>query len=206
MVVDTAWRYNIHMCRWITATLASVLVTGTALAQVEKLPQSDKAPPKSQQPPRSDQTEPDRSKGMSSSKNTQIDISPPPNDAKDHPFSDTALPDDEDNESGVQEMRPWDPHRALKDNEVGLFYFKRKNYRAALDRFQEALEYKPNDAEANFHIAECLEKLDDPARAAKHYQEYLKILPDGPLAADAHKALERLGDTPARLPEKAQPK
>jgi hypothetical protein len=31
---------------------------------------------------------------------------------------------------GVQESR-WNPHMAEKDVEVGDFYFKRKNYRAA---------------------------------------------------------------------------
>jgi tetratricopeptide (TPR) repeat protein len=195
------------MYRWFTATCAFLLVAGCVLAQVEQLPQSEKTPPKSQEPPRSDQSQPDRATGMSSSKNTQVDISPPPDDAKNHPFSDATAPDDENDSADVQEMRPWDPHRAAKDNEVGLFYFKRKNYRAALARFQEALEYKPNDAEVNFRIAECYEKLDDPDKAAKHYKEYLKILPDGPLALDANKALEKLGKTQAaQQPERTQQK
>lgn len=196
-----------NMSRWMTAACVFLLVAGCALAQVEKLPQTEKSPPKSQEPPRSDQSEPDRAKGMSSSKNTQIDISPPPDDAKNHPFSDATAGDDENSDADVQEMRPWDPHRAAKDNEVGMFYFKRSNYRGALARFQEALEYKPNDAEANFRIAECYEKLDDPAKAVRHYREYLKILPDGPLAADARKALEKLGNTQAsQAPEKTPPK
>ena len=144
---------------------------------------------------------------MSSSKNTQIDISPPSDDAKNHPDSGSAIMDGESDNSDVQEMHPWDPHRAAKDNEVGLFYFKRKNYRAALNRFQEALEFKPNDAETNFRLAECYEKLDEPDQAAKHYQEYLKILPQGALAPDAHKALEKLGKTQASQgPEKPPPK
>jgi predicted TPR repeat methyltransferase len=89
-------------------------------------------------------------------------------------------------------MHAWDPHKAAKDIEVGDYYFKRKNYRGALERYKDALTYKPNDAVANFRLAECEEKMNSPADAVQHYEAYLKILPHGPFAADAQKALERL--------------
>jgi len=95
-------------------------------------------------------------------------------------------------DSDVEEMHAWDPHKAAKDIEVGDYYFKRKNYRGALERYKDALTYKPNDALANFRLAECEEKMNNPTDAAQHYEAYLKILPEGPLAADARKALERL--------------
>ena len=128
----------------------------------------------------------------SSSKDTRIDLSPPKDDQKNHPMSGAAVSDAEEAASDVQEFRPWDPHKAAKDVEVGDFYFKRKNYRAALERYKEALVYKPNDAIANFRLAECQEKVGNPGEAVTHYGEYLKILPHGPFAADAQKALERL--------------
>ena len=62
-------------------------------------------------------------------------------------------------------MHPWDPHKAAKDIEVGDFYFRRRNYRAALDRYREALVYKPDDAIANFRLGESFEKLDQPDEA-----------------------------------------
>ena len=133
-----------------------------------------------------------RSAEESSSKDTRIDLSPPKDDQKNHPQSGAAMVDAEDAASDVQEMHPWDPHKAAKDVEVGDFYFKRKNYRAAMERYKEALVYKPNDALANFRLAECSEKTGNQADAVTHYQEYLKILPHGPLAPDAEKALERL--------------
>ena len=128
----------------------------------------------------------------SSSKDTRIDLSPPSDDQKNHPQSGAAVVDAEDAASDVQEFHPWDPHKAAKDVEVGDFYFKRKNYRAALERYREALVYKPNDAVANFRLAECLEKTGNPGEALTHYQEYLKILPHGPWSSDAQKALDRL--------------
>ena len=128
---------------------------------------------------------------LSSSKDTRIDLSPPADDAKKHPQSGAAVMDAED-AGGVQDFKTWDPHKAAKDIEVGDFYFKRKNYRAALERYREALVYKPNDAIANFRLAECQEKTGKPEEAVTYYEAYLKILPHGPLAPDAQKALERL--------------
>ena len=206
------------MFRWFLTIFAVLFFAGAAFAQVNQLPSNGKAPSKNQAPPRSQEDqqasqetnkEASKESGMSSSKNTQIDLSPPPDDARTHPDSGSAIMDGESNDNpDVQEMHPWDPHRAAKNSEVGEFYFKKKNYRAALARYQEALEYKPNDAEANFRMAECYEKLNDPDQAAKHYQEYLKILPQGLLAPEARKELEKLGKPQAanQEPEKAQPK
>jgi tetratricopeptide (TPR) repeat protein len=132
----------------------------------------------------------------SSSHDTRIDTRPPKDDAKNHPMSAAAVADMEVDEnpdlSGVQEFHPWNPMKALKDVEVGDFYFKRKNYKAALDRYKEALYYKHNDAIASFRLAVCQDKLGDKAEAKKYYEQYLKILPEGPFAKDAHASLERL--------------
>ena len=129
---------------------------------------------------------------MSSSKDTRIDISPPKDDAKNHPNSTVPTTDPDEAASDADEMHPWDPHKAAKDIEVGDYYFKRKNYKAALERYKDALIYKPNDATANFRLAECEEKIGNSADATQHYEAYLKILPEGPFAADAKRALERL--------------
>ena len=172
-------------------------------------PAKNQAPPRSQedqQPKPENSKEATRDTGFSSSKNTQIDISPPSDDVKNHPDSGAAIMDaNSDDNADVQEMRPWDPHRAAKSIEVGDYYFKQKNYRAALDRYKEALEYKPNDAAANFHLAQCYEKLNDTDQAAKHFQEYLKILPQGELAPVAKKELDKLGKPQAANQEPAMP-
>jgi tetratricopeptide (TPR) repeat protein len=160
-------------------------------AQVDQLPQSNQGPGKSDAPPRYER---DKEAGESSSRDTKIDIAPPKDDEKSHPLSGSAVSDAQMDAvpTDVQEFHPWDPHKAAKDVEVGDFYFKRKNYRAALGRYEDALLWKNNDAVANFRMAECFEKLKNPDDAAKHYQEYLKILPHGPLAEEAQKAVDRL--------------
>jgi tetratricopeptide (TPR) repeat protein len=133
--------------------------------------------------------------GDSSSKDTQSDLTPPADDAKAHPQSSEAVTEAEAKAlgtGGITEVQVWDPHKAAKDVEVGDFYFKRKNYHAAEDRYREALLYKNNDAVATIRLALCLEKLGvlDDARA--EYESYLRILPHGPQAGEAQKAINRL--------------
>jgi tetratricopeptide (TPR) repeat protein len=143
-------------------------------------------------PPRSDKVDASSlsDDGQSSSKQTQIDLSPPADDAKAHPKSSEVLMDE--GSGDADQAHPWDPHKAAKDIEVGDYYFKRKNYRAAEDRYREALYYKDNDAVATYNLAICLEKLDRPDEARAQYESYLKILPHGPEADNATKAIERL--------------
>jgi tetratricopeptide (TPR) repeat protein len=163
---------------------------------------SDPKPAKSRKPdlspPRSDRVDAGdlgRDIGESSSKDTQIDLSPPADDARKHPESSDILLDagsTGSSGSGVGEFHSWDPHKAAKSVEVGDFYFKRKNYRAAEDRYREALKYKDNDAIATFRLAVCLEKLERPGDARAEYESYLRILPHGPQAEEAQKAIDRL--------------
>jgi Tfp pilus assembly protein PilF len=119
--------------------------------------------------------------GESSSKDSQIDIN-------DHPAADEPAAPAEDESV----LRPWDPHKAAKDVEVGQYYLKLKNYRAALERFNHALTYKPNDAEAIFGLAITQEKLDLLSLADQNYRKYLEILPNGPKSKDAEEGLKRV--------------
>lgn len=133
--------------------------------------------------------------GESSSKDAPVDLTAPADDAKKHPESSQAVANAEaESEStrGVTELHAWDPHKAAKDVEVGDFYFRRKNYHAAEARYRDALLYKDNDAEATIRLATCLEKLGIFDDALAEYQSYLRILPHGPKANEAEKAIARL--------------
>ncbi len=166
---------------------------------------AQQAPPSNDAPPRSDTEEPKTPPGESSSRDTRIDLSPPKDDDKSHPKS--GFPSQPGEEpSDVNELHPFNPYRASKDNEVGDYYYKRKNYKAALARYLDALAFKQNDALANYHMALCYEKLDQPDEAITHFKEYLRILPQGPLAKDAKKALEKLGFAEKQTSAKTTPK
>ena len=169
-------------------------------------PESDPPPPSPSAsspashlaPPRSDRVRVDElgpAKGESSSKDTQVDLSPPSDDSKLHPESSSAVANAEAEAlapGGINELHAWDPHRAAKDVEVGDFYFKRKNYRAAEERYRDALRFKDNDAIATIRLAFCLEKLGILDDARSEYESYLRILPHGPQATEAQKAINRL--------------
>jgi tetratricopeptide (TPR) repeat protein len=116
----------------------------------------------------------------SSSKESQVPLTPPAGEEGSAPAAD------------VQEFRPFNPHKADKNVEVGDFYFKRGNYRAAESRYAEALLYMSNHAAATYKLAEAQEKLAKAAEARSNYQKYLKILPQGEYAEEAKKALARL--------------
>ena len=171
-----------------TISISLVFMSATLVAQ------NDDAGTDPGQGQRDDSANASRETEVSSSKDTRIDLAPPKDDVKNHPNSSVAIVDSEgsSDDSDVEEMHAWDPHKAAKDIEVGDYYFKRKNYRGALERYKDALTYKPNDALANFRLAECEEKMNNPGDAVQHYEAYLKILPEGPFAAEAQKGLERL--------------
>lgn len=143
-----------------------------------------------QAPPRSDSASSAHEHRESSSKDTRIDIGAPVGDTSDHP--------DSEDSSGTGEFKPWNPHKAMKDVEVGDYYFKRKNYKAAISRYREALEYKPKDALATFKLAQALENAGQAKEAAQNYRAYLLILPRGPSAEDSKKALARLNSSASR--------
>lgn len=196
------------MRRWfwlyfLAATLVAAQESPAGSSAAQKSPPSSSpAPASSQEKPADSSAKPSTptppsaniSDGVSSSKDEPFDLSPPPGDAAEHPQSADILLD-EGSATGngeITEFHPWDPHKAAKDVEVGDYYFKRKNYRGAEARYRDALLYKNNDALATIRLAICLEKLQRPEEARKEYENYLKILPHGPQAEEATKAIARL--------------
>ncbi len=101
--------------------------------------------------------------------------------------------------SGTDENEPdapanmVDPARSKKDAEVGGFYLKSGDYQGALLRFNDAAASDPTNVEAIFGLAETQRMLKKNAEAARNYQLYLDIMPNGPKSKQALKALKALG-------------
>ncbi len=146
--------------------------------------QPKKKPAKTQDEPKQEQEEEAQPAGESSSADSKMVLGPS-NKGNNPRLNSRGGPD-------VNETYPFDPHRAAKDVEVGEFYLRQKNYRAALERFNDALRYKPKDALATFRLAQTQEQLGLLEPAYRNYDSYLEILPSGPLAKDAKDALKRL--------------
>jgi tetratricopeptide (TPR) repeat protein len=84
---------------------------------------------------------------------------------------------------------------AWKSVEIGDFYFRRKSYRGALSRYQEAIHTDPGYAPAYLGLGKVYEKMGLKKKALKAYQRYLDELPSekqADEAKDVHRAIERL--------------
>ena len=149
----------------------------------DKAEKNTAKPAEQPEPEATPQSQPmeDVERGDSSSKDSQIDLNARP-----------LAPAGGSKTAEDPNSYPYDPHRAEKDVEVGNYYLKQKNYRAALDRFHDALLYKPNDADAIYGLAVTQERLDLTDQAYKSYSKYVEVLPHGPMVKEAQEAMKRL--------------
>ena len=95
-------------------------------------------------------------------------------------------------QDSVVDVPAIDPVRAKKDTEVGSYYLKTDDYQGALLRFRDATSADPTNVDAIFGMAEAQRGLGKKAEAARQYQLYLDIVPTGPKAKEARKALKSL--------------
>lgn len=95
----------------------------------------------------------------------------------------------EEDEALVKKEYSFNPLQAQKELQVGNYYFKTGNYRAALGRFREAVQWNENYAEAYLRMSEAHDKLKDPAAARKALGKYLELEPNGKQAEQVRKRL-----------------
>ncbi len=79
-----------------------------------------------------------------------------------------------------------------EDVDVGGFYLERKNWEAALLRFQSAYTLDSESPEAVYGLAEAERHLEHWAKAREHYTLFLAFDPEGPKSKGARKALDQL--------------
>lgn len=91
-----------------------------------------------------------------------------------------------------------DPELAKQDDKVGKFYFDNGDFKGAYDRYKEATEVAPEDADAVYGLAESARGLHRTQEAVNNYMMYLDAVPDGKKSKDARKALAALGRAPKK--------
>lgn len=82
-----------------------------------------------------------------------------------------------------------------KSVEIGNFYLRRSNLKAALSRFQEAAHADPHYAPAQLGLGKVYDKMGQKRKALDAYQHYLDELPSARQAEQAkgvQAAVERL--------------
>ncbi len=98
-----------------------------------------------------------------------------------------ALP--EEDESLAPKEYTFNPLEAEHDLKVGNYYFKKSNYKGALNRFREATRWNPTLAEAYLRLGETEEKMKDKPAALEAYAKYLELAPDSKEAESIKKKL-----------------
>jgi tetratricopeptide (TPR) repeat protein len=95
----------------------------------------------------------------------------------------------EEDESLKPKTYSFNPLEAEKDVKVGLYYFKKGNYKASTSRFREATLWNPSYAEAFLRLGESEEKMKDKKAASEAYEKYLALAPDSKEAPAVKKKL-----------------
>lgn len=95
--------------------------------------------------------------------------------------------------------QPTSQEAAAHDVEVGGYYLDRKDWKAALSRFQSALVLDPENTEVYWGLGEAERHLGDNASARTYYRQLLDYDPDGRHGKEARKLLKdpSLADTGA---------
>jgi tetratricopeptide (TPR) repeat protein len=86
----------------------------------------------------------------------------------------------------------YNPFPAQQDVEVGMFYLHKGDVDAAIDRFLDAIQQRPNFAKPRLLLGKAYEKKKDYESAVKYYKEYLQVLPGAPDAKEVQKKIENL--------------
>src|SRR5712692_1606606 len=96
----------------------------------------------------------------------------------------------------------FDPYHAEKSMEIGTFYFKKGNFDAAIDRFEEATHYEPSLAKPWSLLGQAYEKKHDYGRDVESYKKYLDVFSGAADAAQIKKRIATLEEKRARKASK----
>lgn len=88
--------------------------------------------------------------------------------------------------------KEYNPGLADKNLKIGNFYLKKGNYDAAIQRFQDAIDYQPNLVAAYDALGRAHEKNGDKAKALAVYKDFLAKYPDSSKASDFKSRSARL--------------
>ncbi len=86
--------------------------------------------------------------------------------------------------------------------EIGNVYLHKGNLKAALSRYQEAVQDNPHYAPAYLGLGKVYERMNQKQKALDAYKQYLDELPSAKVAADAKDAQRAI----ARLQKELEPR
>jgi tetratricopeptide (TPR) repeat protein len=99
-------------------------------------------------------------------------------------------PDRKEGRKKLTVKEPTHQEAASEDINVGGYYLDKKNWKAALSRFQSAMVLDPENPEAFWGLAEAERHLGDFADARTHYKTVVDYDPESKHGKEAAKALK----------------
>ncbi len=100
--------------------------------------------------------------------------------------------DDQTQSESEEEIILPDANQAKEHVKVGDFYFKRKNFKAAADRYQEAIKYGPTWSQGYEKLSSAFEQLKDYEKAIDVCLQFLEIAADPGSIKKFSERLEKL--------------
>lgn len=95
----------------------------------------------------------------------------------------------EEDETLAPKTYTFNPLQANKELQIGDYYFKKKNFRAAAKRYTEATHWNPNFADAYLRLGQAEEKLHDKDLSKQAYSKYVELAPDAKNADSVKKKI-----------------
>ncbi len=95
-------------------------------------------------------------------------------------------------EAKVETAKAYDPLMAEKALKIGDFYYKKKNYAAAIERYIEALQYQPNRIDTFEALGKTYEKMGDRVKAVAVYKDFISKNPESPKIPEFRARLAKL--------------
>ena len=106
------------------------------------------------------------------------------------------------NRESEAEMISPDPIEAERNIRIGDFYFKRKNYKAAQERYRNALKYSPGRPGPYTKLIRVLERMEEFGEALEVCREFIKI---NPQAAKVNRFRSRVKKLEKKVTENPDP-
>ena len=100
-------------------------------------------------------------------------------------------PPEEDDAAKPKEYA-FNPLQAEKELRIGNFYWKKKSYKAAAMRYEEAAKWNPGYAEAWLRLGEAHEKMRQSSEARAAYEQFLDLAAEDKRAGEIRKRVARL--------------
>jgi pentatricopeptide repeat protein len=105
---------------------------------------------------------------------------------------DTEKAEEESETADVETPKDQNPQLAAQNLKVGDFYFKKKNYAAAIQRYLDAIAYLPTFTDAYQALVRAYEKNGDLSKAIKVCRDFISKNPDSPKVPEFQTILSKL--------------